>query len=204
MNLLLLLITLAIVVGIYAAKVMNKTVNRKGQYSYSNRVRAIFAGYLAILLICVVLNSVIPAIGKVDWKVVHHRELEKEGTDLYDAALKGRIDKADPAFLVIKWDFDFHNQKLTTAVQNNEFLNSTQVVIEGKNTNDDKIEAEVYKTRSAMNNIDITRLANPIGLNLAGDQLKLIPPQKRKTRFSEFANVFSVNQFTGEKTFSHS
>jgi hypothetical protein len=203
MNLLLLLITLAIVVGIFVAKVMNKTVNRKGQYSYTHRVRGIFAGYLAILLICVVLDSVLPAKGKVDWKMVHHRELEKEGTDLYDAALKGRIDKVDPEFLVKKWDFDYHDQKLTTAVQTNEFL-SIPVVIERKNTNDDKIEAVFYKTRSSMNNMDITQLANPIGLKLAGDQLTLIPPQKSITKFSEFANVFSVNQFTGEKKFSHS
>jgi hypothetical protein len=206
MNFLPLLIILVIVVGMFSlvAKIMNnKTLNRKGKYSYSNRVRRIFAGYLAILLICVVLDSVLPAKGMLEWKVVRTGDLEKENANLYDAALKGRIDKVDPKLKVKNWNFDFHDQKLTAVVQNNEVLYN-QVVIERKKTNDDKIEAVYYKTRSSMNNMDITQLVNPIALKLAGDQLTLIPPQRSKTKFSEFANVFSINQFTGEKTFSHS
>jgi len=204
MNILPILIVLVIVVGIISlvSQIMKRTGNRKGKYSYSNRVRRIFVSYLAILLICVVLDSVLPAKGMTEWKKVHKQDLEKEGLDLHEAAVKGQIAKVDHEFRVKNWNFDYHGQKLNTAIKSNEFLN-TQIVIERKNTNDDKIEATYYKTRSSMNNLDITSIYKPIGLKLEGDQLSFLAPQKSKMNFSEFANVFSVNQFTGEKSFSH-
>jgi hypothetical protein len=205
MNFLPILIILVIVFGIVSlvARIMKKTVNRKGKYSYSKRVRGVFFGYLAILLICLVVNSLLPVKGRTDWKVVRIEDLEKESTDLHDAAIKGRIDQVDDKFRIKKWNFVYHDAKLTTTVKNNKFLN-TQVVIERKETNDDKIEAVYYKTRSSMNNMDITSKYNPIDLKLVGDHLNLMPPPKSKMKFTEFANVFSVNQFTGEKSFSHS
>ncbi|HEY2420123.1 MAG TPA: hypothetical protein VGI04_01825 [Neobacillus sp.] len=202
MNMFALLIPILFVVGMvyFGAKLMNKTVNRNGNYSYGNRVLRIFVGYLAILLLCVVLDMVLPAKGMPDWKVVRTIELEKESEDLYYAALEGRIDKVDHKFIVKKWSFDYHNQQLNIEVPNNEALN-IQVMIEKKKTNDDKIEAVFYRTRSSMNDKDISGIAKPISLELNKDLLTLLPPQRGAVKFTEFTNAFPVKQFTGEKKF---
>lgn len=70
-----LLITAMIIIGIVvlSTKAMKRTINRKGKISYSHRVLWIFSGYVAILLICVVLAAIQPA------KIVEGREKVDSG-----------------------------------------------------------------------------------------------------------------------------
>lgn len=205
MNIIALLITLGIIIGLFfiVTKGINKTVNRKRKFSYSHRVKMVLGSYLALLLVCVILASILPVKGITGWKEVNDNELEKESTELYNAAVNGTISQVDKRYISKKWTVDIHGEQLKIAVQNNEALNF-QIAVERKNQNDDKIEAVLYQTRSSMNGLEVTKHIKPIGLKLVGDQLMIIPPQKNKISFSQLANVFSVNQFTGEKTFSHS
>lgn len=197
-----LLITAIIVIAlaVLTTKAVNKNVYRKGKYSYSQRVCWIFGGYVAILLICVVLDTVHPVKIINGWKKVDTTELEKESMDLYDTALTGKIANKGSEFLRKKWNFDYNGEQLNIAVIQDEYLNAS-VVVERKNHNDGKIEAAYYQTRSSVNGVDITELTHPPRLELAGDGLLLRNPKKSKIKFSEFTNVFSVKQFTGEDFF---
>jgi hypothetical protein len=199
------LITLVIAIGIIASviKISKGTVNRKGKYVYSNRVRLIFGGYLAILLICLGLDTVLPVNEVSEWEIVNQKELEKESLDLYEAAIEGRIDTVDRSFISKEWNLDYPNSLLNVVIANDEFINS-QIVVERKETNDSKIEAVFYRTRSSMNEMDITEMVKPLQLEMAGDTLKLLNPEKAKIEFYQFENVFSTNQFTGgDSLFEH-
>lgn len=177
--------------------------NRQGRYLYSNRVRWIVAGYVAILLICAVVVTVNPNKDQADWKMIDIEDLEKKNQDLYNYAIAGKIDTVDSKFINEKWDLDYREQQLNIEVAAAEFLN-TQIIVERKQTNDDKIEAIYYKTRTSVNGMDITNRTNPLRLELAGNTLSLMNPKKVTLEFSMFTNVFSVNQFTGEDSlFDH-
>jgi hypothetical protein len=199
------LLTLVIAITIIAlvVKITKSSVNKKGKYVNSNLVRLVFGGYIAILLICLGLDVVLPANEVNDREIVDNKELEKESLELYEAAVEGRIDKVDHSFIRKEWNLDYQNSLLNVEIQNEEFLNS-QIIVERKETSDDTIEAILYGTRSSVNNIEITKKLNPIQLEMAGDKLTLINPKKVKFEFYQFENVFSTNQFTeGESLFEH-
>lgn len=132
-----------------------------------------------------------------DFKKAPIRGIEKEGIALVNAAAAGKISTIDSNFIEKKWDFDFREQKLNVGIENGEFI-STQIFVERKKTNDHKIDAVSYKTRSTVNDMDVTKLTNPLLLKLVGNTLLINNPKKAKLEFSMFNNVFSVNQFTGE------
>jgi hypothetical protein len=194
------LIILVIVIVAFLTIFMKRTFNRRGKYVYSHRVRWIFCGYLAILLICAGMDTVLPVKGRADMKMVHTEDLEKESLALYNDAKAGRIDKVDPSLIAKKWSFDFHERELNLAVANDEFLD-IQIFVERKKMNDDKIEAVFYQTRSSMNDMDITKLINPPLIKLGGNGIMLINPNKSKIDFSRFQNIFTVTQFTGGSSF---
>jgi hypothetical protein len=176
---------------------VNRKVNKTGKFSYSKRVYWIFSSYVVILLAGLVFASVHPSIIMDSWKKSDSEDFEREGLDLYDAAVEGKIDLVDNKFLRKKWDFNLQDKKLNLAVENDEYLN-TSIIVERKNTNDGKLDAVFYQTGSSVNGMDISELANPPGLELAGDQLIIIKPEEGEFKYSEFANVFSISQFTGE------
>ena len=199
----LIILFIVIIISFFIAKSMKGSVNKKGKYLYGNRVRWIFGVYISLLLICGIVVTVTPDKGTSDLKTANIKELEKERIALINAATAGNIETIDSNYIDKKWDLDYPDQKLNVAVENGEFL-STQIFVERKNTNDDKIEAVSYKTRSSVNEMDITKLTNPLRLKLAGKTLSLMNPKKAKLEFSMFNNVFAVNQFTGEDSlFAH-
>ncbi|MFF2446972.1 hypothetical protein ACFVSW_07695 [Neobacillus sp. NPDC058068] len=190
-------------ISVVAAMGVNRKVNKTGRFSYSKRVYWIFSSYVVILLAGMVFASVHPSIIIDGWKKASGEDFDREGLELYDAAVEGKIDQVDSKFLRKKWDFNLQDKKLNLVVQNDEYLN-TSIIVERKNTNDGKLDAVFYQTGSSVNGMDISELANPPGLKLAGDQLIIMKPKEGKFEYSEFANVFSISQFTGEASlFEH-
>jgi hypothetical protein len=193
---------IVIAIAAIMIKIMKRTGNRKEKYFYNNRVWWIFCGYAVILLICLVLDTVHPVKQSADIKMVHSLKLEKESTELFNAAIEGRIDKVDPENIGKTWDLDYHRRQLDITFDNSQNFNS-QIVVEKKKTNDDKIEVVFYRTESSMNGMNVTELKKPPHIELEGNRLTLMNPKKRKIEFSQFKNVFTVNQFIGDKMFSH-
>ncbi|WP_312473399.1 hypothetical protein [Neobacillus sp.] len=194
-----LLIIVMIVIGILviSTRARNKMVHKKGKFSYSQRVYWILSGFVSILLICLILNAVLPVKIMDGWKRVNTTDLERENLGLYDAALEGRINQEGSKFLRKKWNFNYQGQQLNLTVTKDEDIDA-MVVVEKKNSNDGNIEAEFYQTRSSYNGMEITELANLPGMELAGDQLTLLNPKRSEIKFSQFGNTFSIKQFTGE------
>jgi hypothetical protein len=204
MNAITLFLPIFIVIGLAAlGLIINRTVNKRRNYSYSKRTRMIFTGYLSLLILCAIVDLVIPGKETLTFKKMHDTDITKEGTDLYTAALSGKINQVNQDFKVTDWKFDYHEQKLTLNYQDGEYPNF-QVVIERKSSEDPKLEAAFYRTRASINNLDITNSLHIPGVKLSGNQLILLKPEKTKLKYSEFANVFPVNQFTGKKSFSYS
>ncbi len=196
------LIILVIIIIAFIFMMRKRTLARGGNHAYSKRVRWIVGGYLAILLICAGIDVSLPVKGTADMKTVHMKDLEQESLALYKEAIAGRIDKVDPAFIDKEWNFDLQDTKLNLTVVNNEFL-SLLIVVERKTTNDGKLEAVLYKTRSSMNDIDITQQIHSPQIQLEGNELAINLPKRSIITFSQFQQAFTINQFTGEKTFSH-
>ncbi|MEH7073090.1 hypothetical protein [Neobacillus drentensis] len=196
-------ILIILIIVIIAAKSMKKTANNQVRSMSVKWVRRIFGAYISLLLICTLVVPFINGNGWDDLKKAPVKDLEKEGIALVNAAAAGKIDSIDRKFIEKKWDFDFREQKLTVGSKNNEFI-STQIFVERKKTNDQKIEAVSYKTRSSVNDLDVTQLTNPIRLKLAANTLTINNPKKAVLEFNTFNHVFSVSQFTGEPTlFAH-
>ncbi|MEH7308430.1 hypothetical protein [Neobacillus drentensis] len=196
-------ILIILVIAGFTAKSMKKSVNHKGKSMSSQWVRRIFGAYISLLLICALVATFINGKDNNDLKKAEVDSLEKEGIALVDAAAAGKLDTIDSSFIEKKWDLDYRDQKLNVTTETAEFF-GTQIFVERKNTNDHKIDAIAYRTRSSVNDMDISKLINPIRLKLAGNILILQNPKKAKLEFSMFNNVFSVNQFTGEPSlFEH-
>lgn len=183
-----------------AAKLMNKNVMRKGKYVYSHRVRLVFGGYLAVLIICMVLSNILPAKSMAQLENVDGNKLDQESIELYDAAIAGNINQYDSKFLRKKWDFDYQGEQLKIATDDETFFNIT-IVVEKKEQNDGQIEAGFYMTRSSVNGLDITKLVQPPQLKLTDKLLLLSNSPKNQIKFAQFANVFSLKQFTEESFF---
>ncbi|GHH99605.1 hypothetical protein [Neobacillus kokaensis] len=206
---LVLILVIILVVG-YLVKVntkpATKIINRRMKYAYSNRVRLIFSGYLAILIIAMIVSTVLPVKGMTELKKVSSDELNQEGMGLYDAAKAGDIAKFDSKFLYENWTFNFQGQQLRIKSNEDTFYNIT-VMVERKKQNDGRIEAGFYMTGSEVNDLDISKFVQPPKLDLVDEHLLLTNSPKNKLRLSQFDNVFTVKQFTGQSTFgtgSHS
>lgn len=199
----LIILFIVIIISAFVVKIMKRSVNKNRKYLYSNRIRWIFGGYILLLLICGIVVTVTPEKSTPNLKIANIKELENESIALNNAAAAGKIEIIDSKYIDKKWDLDYPDYKLNVVVENGEFL-STQIFVERKDTNDHKVEAVTYKTRSSVNDMDITMLTNPLRLKLAGKTLSLMNPKKAKLEFSMFNKVFTVNQFTGEDSvFEH-
>jgi hypothetical protein len=169
-----------------------------------SRLRWMLGGYVAILLICTGVSPLLPDDKEVTYKIINNsQDIEKESTELYDAANEGNIEKIDNKFINKVWSLGYEEQELTITTENDELI-STAVIVERKTTNDGKIEALHYKTRSGVNNMEITELENPLRIVLNKNTLTIMNPEKVKLKFSQFQQAFTINQFTGEKPFRHS
>jgi hypothetical protein len=201
MNLLLPLLITFIIVSIFIVLIVRITKG-KAKYIYGKRIHWILGGYVTILLICFILDTLNPSKEMADLKRLHGKDLMKENTQLYNAAVEGKIDKVGDKYIDKKWNFNFNGEKLNLVAENGGSFD-TQIVVERKKTNDGKIDAAYYKARSSINDMEITNMTYPIGVKLMGDTLMLANQKEVKIKFSQFENVFSIKQFSGENWFSH-
>lgn len=193
------LIILIIILGI--VKILRS--GRMKKVLQGSRLRWMLGGYVAILLICTGVSPLLPY-KEVNYKIINNsQDIDKESTELYEAAIEGNIDKIDNNYITKRWSLGYEEQELNIATENDELI-STAVIVERKTVNDGKIEALHFKTRSGVNNMEITELEKPITVELNGKTLTIMNPEKVKLKFSQFQQAFTVNQFTSEKPFRHS
>jgi hypothetical protein len=164
-----------------------------------SRIRWMFVGYLSILLICSGLSPLLPK-GEITYQKVDADQLERDSTELYEAAIQGKIENVDSKYMVKTRNFDYPEKQLNIEVDNEDFL-STSIFVERKTINDGKIEALHYQTGSGLNDMAISDLMQPLGINIDKNTLRLENPEKIKLEFSQFQQAFPISQFTGKGDF---
>jgi hypothetical protein len=165
-----------------------------------SRIRWMFVGYLSILLIFSGLSPLLPE-GEITYQKVDINQLESDSNELYEAAIQGKIENVDSKYIVKTRKFDYPEKQLNIAVVNEDFL-SASIFVERKTTNDGKIEALHYQTGSGLNEMALSDLMQPLGINIDKNTLLLENPEKLKLEFSQFQQAFPINQFTGKGDFS--
>jgi heme/copper-type cytochrome/quinol oxidase subunit 2 len=199
----LIILFIVVIISSFTAKSMKRKVPNMGKSFSSNWVRRIFTGYISLLVICTIVVPFIIGKDINDFKKAPIVKVEKEGNALLDAAAKGKFATIESNLIEKKWNLAYHESKLNLTTETDQYFGA-QIFVERKNTNDDKIEAVAYRTSSSMNDMDISKLINPIRLKVAGNLLTVQNPKQAKLKFSMFNNVFAVTQFTGEaSSFQH-
>ena len=193
-----LLIILIIIIAIVR---LWKSTGRKNTF-FGKRIRWIFGGYLAILVICAGLSPLLPTDEKI-YKAIDVNDLDHEGTELYEAALAGNIDKVDSNYIKKTWNLDYQDEQLAITTPNEEFI-ETSIIIERKTVNDGEIEAVYYKSGSSVNGMDISDLEKPLRMKIEKNTMRIENPEKLTLEFTQFQQAFPINQFTGKGGFSHS
>ncbi|MEH7010826.1 hypothetical protein V7087_08385 [Neobacillus niacini] len=196
------LIVLIIAIAIIGILVkLSKNSSKKNFFS-GNRIRWIFVGYISILIICTGLSPLLPK-GDITYKKVDVNQLERDSSELYEAAIQGNIENVDSEYILKTWNLEYSEKQLNIAVTNDDFL-SAVIIVERKNDNDGKIEAAFYKTGSSINNMAISELDKPLRMEMGKNTLRLENPEKLILEFSQFQHAFPINQFTGKGDFSDS
>ncbi len=172
-------------------------------YFFGKRMHWFFGGYLAILVICAGMAPLLPTDEKI-YKDIDVKDLDHAGTELYEAALAGNIDKVDSNYIKKTWNLDYQDQQLSITASNEEFI-ETSIIVERKTVNDGDIEAVYYKSASSVNGMDISALEKPLQIKVENNAMKIKNPERLELGFTQFQQAFPINQFTGKRGyFSHS
>ena len=194
-------IVIVVIMVIAITSLLVNLTKRSSKVLFSgSRIRWMFVGYLSILLVCTGLSPMLPK-GEITYQKVDVNQLERDSNELYEAAIQGNIENVDSKYFVKTRNFDYTEKQLNIAVVNEDFL-SASIFVERKTTNDGKIEALHYQTGSGLNEMSISDLMQPLGINIDKNTLMLENPEKTKLEFSQFQQAFPINQFTGKGDFS--
>ncbi|MFS0779605.1 hypothetical protein ABC255_26935 [Neobacillus sp. 3P2-tot-E-2] len=194
-------IVIVVIMVIAITSLLINLTKRSSKALFSgSRIRWMFVGYFSILLICTGLSPLLPK-GEITYQKVDVDQLERDSNELYEAAIQGNIENVDSKYIVKTRKFDYTEKQLNIAVVNEDFL-SASIFVERKTTNDGKIEALHYQTGSGLNEMSISDLMQPLGINIDKNILMLENPEKIRLEFSQFQQAFPINQFTGKGDFS--
>ena len=174
--------------------------SKRRSYISSYRAGRILGGYVVILLICTLVVSIFTPSDGAEMKTVHIKDVEKQSEELQEAIAEGKLNQLNPRFIGKKWSFHYTEQKLLVETENTL---DTQIIVERKDSNEDNIDVVYYRSKSTMNNTDITSLKNMPRMILEGNTLTIKKPKKFKMDFYQFQNPFPVAQFNNEHLFSH-
>lgn len=192
---------LIILIIIIAIVILSKRNGSKNTF-FGKKIRWIFGGYLAILVICAGLSPLLPTNGKT-YKTINVKHLDNESMKLYETVLKGNIDKVDSKFIKKTWNLDYQDEQLAITTPNEEFI-ETSIIVERKTVNDGEIEAVYYKSGSSVNGMDISDLEKSLQLKIEKNTVRIENPERLTREFTQFQQAFPINQFTGKGGFSHS
>lgn len=172
-------------------------IQKKKYLSNRNVITLFIGGYIAILLLSLILSTFIPFKDTPIIERINEKWLNKQENELLNKAYQGKIDDINPNLIVQKWEKDYHYKELKFAVQSEDFLDTT-IVVERKPTDDGKIEGILFKTNSIINGIDVTNIIQPVHLGWLNDQLTFSQPEPFYLDYTLYDKEFTVKQFTGE------
>ncbi len=138
-------------------------------------------------------------------QVANQQKMDQEREELLNAVNSGNFGAVSDSTVKKTWIIPYAPRRITLATTKGELVD-TQIVVEKKNRNDGKIEATFYQSHASMNGRDISIFKQSIQLEINNDKGILVigNPKKRIIEYYQFANVFTINQFTGVKSFKYS
>jgi hypothetical protein len=192
-----------LIIAIMIIAIIRLSKSGRKNYFFGKRIHWLFGCYLAILVICAGLTPLLPTDEKI-YKDIDVNDLDDAGTELYEAALAGNIDKVDSNYIKKTWNLDYQYQQLAITASNEEFI-ETSILVERKTVNDGDIEAVYYKSGSSVNGMNISGLEKPLQIKVQNNAMKIENPERLELEFTQFQQAFPINQFTRKRGyFSHS
>lgn len=156
--------------------------------------RWLLAIYASILLVSVIIFYSLPT-ENFQKRMLTEKEVQEIANDsihAFEAATKGEIDNTKGVYRNGEWEFDFSGEKLTL-VKGDAI--SSFVVVEKKDINDGKIEVVSYASDLVIENVVLKEKLNPPGIELSGENLRLIMPEMQELHYSMFDKEFTITQF---------
>ncbi|NEU30692.1 hypothetical protein GN156_07845 [bacterium LRH843] len=175
---------------------MGRSARRRGSYYYSRRVKWTVIGYVTVLIVSFVLMSLIPSAESSDAGNERGEDVTFVTQATSNETSVGRIYRIENA-MSDRSEWDYQEDQLTITAATNEYI-IYPIVIERKETNDNRIEAIFYKGQSRVGEIDFTDQIHPPHMSLAEQTLTIADPPFVDLSFTMFTKEFTITQFTEE------
>jgi hypothetical protein len=172
------------------------------KYVSSLKIKWLLGGYGILLLSATILFFLHPTV-KADYNgsgsTNRSGEVVENPSQLYDAALEGRIDQEEAVLKKNQWSFDLSDNQMHISF--NGYKNDYFLVAEKSNEMDGQVEVTHYATRSVFNEVDITDQMPSPEVQKDGNMIKISSPSTH-LKFLKIDNEYPIAQFRGEKSSS--
>ncbi|KAA0550377.1 hypothetical protein FZW96_03295 [Bacillus sp. BGMRC 2118] len=164
--------------------------------------RWIIVGYGTILAISTIIFIILPHDSDKEYRRLSDKEMEQINNydytlDVLDSAKKGKIENTKGVYRNKKWEFDFTGEKLSLVKGDGI---GTLVVVEKKDKNDGKVEVSSYASELIIENVASQEKLNPPGVELNGENLRIIMPEMQELNYSMINKEFTITQFKQKKS----
>lgn len=187
------IVLVLIVIGLLSVLVGKITTTRK-RYLYGKGIIWVFGGYIVILLFSVGLFFLIPEKNANSGEDISIKTVNKESRQLYEAAIDGRMDAIDGAYIKEQWTFDYTENQLVLETPGND-VNGPSIFIERKKESDDTVDAIYYQIPSSIEGRKIAKPLTPT-VDLTKSALTIEKPEPVELEFTIFKEEFPITQFT--------
>ncbi|MBP1934541.1 hypothetical protein [Ammoniphilus resinae] len=150
--------------------------------------------YMAVLVVATVLVPLMTD-NTINQKKVDQLEIDRLWNEVDKKLSQGQIDQVDAEYVLVETNFDVGHLK-TLKLQSNK-VNSTRVLIERKPSNDEKVDAFIFRKGLIINDYDFSDQLKPYHLELV-DQTLRITSSQQEINLAISSNPFPIRQFTGE------
>jgi len=150
--------------------------------------------YMAVLIVATVLVPLMTD-NTINQKKVDQLEMDHVWNEMDKKLGQGKIDQVDTKYLLAEMNFDVGHLKTLQLLSSK--VNSTQVLLERKPSNDEKVDAFIFRKGLIINDYDFSDQLKPYQLELV-DQTLRITSSQQKMNLALSSNPFPVRQFTGE------
>lgn len=167
-----------------------------GRKVHYKKIKWILGGYIAILLISIIVVHMLPGDDFLEEVVGQNGEwvIDQEYQDFYNAVEEGRLDQIESMHKNKKWNFEYAGEQLEIVAMDGENF-GIRIIVKNKDIDDGIIEVAGYTGRSIINGIDCTDKIKPPEIILEGDQLKIIEPERQEIELAGFDRDFTIKQF---------
>lgn len=111
---------------------------------------------------------------------------------------KGKLDNLESVYKKGELNYQYSENELEIAPLK-EGMGISNIFVERKETNDNKIQVFFYTTPTILKNYDVTEAMNPPRVYFTGKRLNIIAPEKAEIHVARFTKEFTLVQFSDEK-----